>query len=199
MSEDYGFDMPENVDPGGERINKDGWFHGEIIRVNTSPTNTKTKEPIKGFQITVECLAHEDDTQAGKTKDFTFYAPDPSQGDGGDFCRLKYARLFLATCLVKPGYTGNAKFDRQDMVRRQFIAKLEFQKDKQKKVTEFVDIAGAHIYHVDDKEVADRPRSDRSLQALDDSLRWKNGESGGESSKPSGGGKPSGKPNLSEL
>ena len=157
------FELPSEEDMAagsGNFLQAPGMYHLQVVSVNESPVNRSTNAAIDGFEV--ELVALEGDN-AKKTIDVLFHAPKMSSKDGGKWAKNKQAAFLIATGLVDETKLGKSvQVDLQDAVNRQCVAEFELGKanDKGK---QYLQLAWANIYHIDDPRGANCPKNVAAL------------------------------------
>lgn len=170
------FEMPTDM-TGDNRINKAGIYHFHITDQTESPTKRFGDEKgalIPGaFEVTAAVVQGTSQhqgrcTEEGKSHHFMFFHPNPSQKETArNIYQKKIARLFAATMLVKQDSLGKqVSVELAQILGRQFCAKMSFDKEGK-----YLDLNFYDIWHVDDIEVADVPKSPEHLAIIPAELR----------------------------
>lgn len=170
----YEVDMPDSFEQDNTFLTEAGTYHFGILAVDEQPVS-KAGQPLNGFRVSCSVLDGTVQGQAKREIDLLFFAPKPTDKNGGEFAKRKIARFALATGILsdpKPGQ--RVTLDLQEAAGRQFIAEVEHQKDQASgQPTKFLQLAWANIWHVDDPEVRDVPKSAQALALLPPELRRK--------------------------
>ncbi len=145
-----------------------GTYHMIIQGVDDLPTK-KDGTPIDNadFRVNFAILAGTVDGQQDKTGELTFFHPKATEKNGGAFTIKKADRMLLAVCMISDEDKGaEVDIDYQDMVGRQFIAKLELSQDEK-----YLQLSYADVYHVDDPAVAAIPKNQEALKLIEPQFR----------------------------
>lgn len=167
----FEFEGGGDVSTGSAWLSDPGTYHLIITDLDEQPTN-KDGQLIDNAAFRVNCSVC-DGTVAGqrdKTTDITFFRPKPTDKNEGAMAKKKIGRFLVSVGLATEEQIINKEKitpDLQDAVGRQFIAKL----DKEKEDSKFLSLSFADIYHVDDPAVAQIPRSKEHLALIDPKLR----------------------------
>lgn len=162
----FELDQSETLEgTGGQWCKKPGTYH---VIVNELDENAATKDgrPIDGLKMSAEILDGTEKDQIGKTIEETFYRPDPGSNDKGEFAKLKLTKLFLALGLIKEHQPGKrVAIDPQDGIGRQIVLRVDNRKNKNTDKI-YLSLDGASVFHVDDLEVKDIPKSKDALALI---------------------------------
>lgn len=159
---------------GNTRVSKAGDFHmviEEISEPATKPDGTLIQNSL--FGITARVLATNAPGQEDKEWRGVFFQPNLQAKDGGKFDRKKVDRFLLAVGLINPTDKGvDVEIDLDDAVGRQFLIRLEENQTRDGKSV--YQMKFADVYHVDDPEAADIPKSNDGLKLIPAELRRMN-------------------------
>jgi hypothetical protein len=170
------FDMPEKIS-SSNFLKEKGKYHVVVTAYDLEPRN-KNNELIEGFTVDFEVLEgtvrHNNIcTEVGKTYQHTFYnvAPNDSEKQK-ERKNAQRAAFYIATELATKADLGKQiKFDINDCLNRQCVIELQF-KNKKDDVTgewiptEFLEIAYANIWAVDDRYAAATPKDIVALKII---------------------------------
>ena len=108
-------DFESESDLSGYDYPAEGQYHLVVHEVDDS--RDKANAVYVGFTV----LGGTTPRQVNKQFTERFADPDPSQKDGGKFCRKRQAKLLLATGVLTPAALGkaNVSYDWQDMMFKQ--------------------------------------------------------------------------------
>lgn len=167
----FEFDTPEKMDSDSTFLTEPGTYHFAVLAVDERPTN-KAGAPLDGFRVHCCALDGTATGQAKKEIELLFFAPKPTEKNGGEFSKRKIARFAMATGILPQAAPGQrVSIDLQAAAGRQFVAEVERQKDQQGNETKFLQLAWANIWHVDDPAVASVPKDATALGLLPKDLR----------------------------
>lgn len=163
------FDMPsqEDMATGGNYLAEPGTYHMQITHVDEQPTS-KGSTAIDGFRIELSVLEgqHKD-----KETDIIFFNPKQSGKDGGKWARNKQAAFLIAAGLVTEQQLGQrVEIDLKSAEGRQVVVELELG-EANDKGRQFLQLAWANIYHVDDPRVATVAKNAAALGIIPKQLR----------------------------
>lgn len=163
------FDMPsqEDMATGGNYLAEPGTYHMQITHVNEQPTS-RGSTAIDGFKIEIAVLEgpHKD-----KQTDIIFFNPKMSGKDGGKWARNKQAAFLIAAGLVTEQQLGQrVEIDLKAAEGRQVVVELELG-EANDKGRQFLQLAWANIYHVDDPRVATVAKNAGALGLIPKALR----------------------------
>lgn len=163
------FDMPEEMASSGGYLEVEGTFHVLIteVKVGQGPKGNA----MAGNTFGVHILAGNVEGQSGKMSNLLIREPKLTAVDGGAFGRRIVAAFLIASDLASPAQLGKTiEFEVENAKDRQLVVKFKFQDRDGKKQ---LDIAGDHIFHVDDPRVAKIPKDAEALAMLDAKFRHK--------------------------
>lgn len=163
----YDFDAPEAEEMGrsseGNFLAKPGQYHLTIANV-AEGVGPKGK-PIDGFCVTVLVLTGTSPGQKGKVANIMFFAPKLSSKDGGAFLRRKMTAFGIAANLIDPSALGKrVSLELKDAINHQVIAKFESSKADDGR--EYIDLAYADIWHVDDPRCETVPKDASAITLI---------------------------------
>lgn len=156
---------------GNTRVSKAGNYHMVIEEIN-EPATKQDGTIINNslFGVTARVLATDASGQEDKEWRGVWFHPNLQARDGGKFDRKKVDRFFLAVNLIEPGDKNVEKdIDLEDAVGRQFLIRLEENQTKDGKTV--VQMKFAEVFHIDDQEAADIPKSNEGLSLIPAELR----------------------------
>lgn len=149
-------DQPEQLDGGGNFIDKPGVYHLLVVAVDENPAD-KSGSPLDAeFKASVSVLAGSNPDQKDRSTEITFW----KSKEKGDQASKRITRFCLATCLIGQFQPGQrATVEPSDAVGRQIVAKFGWKQKKNDATgkyedTDRVDLHYSDIWHVDDIEVA---------------------------------------------
>lgn len=157
----YEFEAPEHEDTGSNFLNVPGTYHLMVVGVDEAPVN-KAGGVMAGFKI--DCIVQGGDQPGQEDREIgiLFFNGDYSHKDKGEFARLKQSRFLKATGVIGDFQPGQkTTVDLENAVGHHFIAKFEKQ-DK----GDYMQLAGANIWHIDDPAVAPVPKNIGALKLL---------------------------------
>lgn len=152
-------------------LEKEGQYHCLVNVVDEQPTK-KSGELMDGIRFTLSVLAGTDASQVKRTFDPLLFNPSESHRDGGEFANKVQWRMADACNLIPPNGAAEVEIDWQKAKSAQVVVYVSFGKAKDGKEP-MLGIDGAHIYHVDDPEVAHVPKSEPHLKLLPAGARRK--------------------------
>lgn len=158
----------EMASGGGTYLETPGKYHFTVNEV-LEDVSSKGKA-IDGFTLKLEVLAGTVQGQEGKLLDLTFFKPstDASKEKANFWARKKNTAFAIATNLIDPNNLGKSvDIDLQKAVGQQVVAELVPQEDADgNKSDKFLQLHFANLYHVDDPEAAQVPKSQEALSIL---------------------------------
>lgn len=163
---------------GGTFLELPGKYHVSVIHAEENAMRGDTM--VKGFMFEVAAHATESDAahQAEITKTIKLYFGngDPAHKDGGKFAQSKQVAALIAANVISPSDLGKKglKIDIESAKNHQFFVQLELGKAMEtgKNVGKrYLDLAFAHIYHIDDPRAKAYPRSAELLEFAKDFRR----------------------------
>lgn len=167
----FEYEAGGDLSNGGQWLSDPGTYHMLITDISEEPTSKDgTLVPNAAFRVTCAVCDGTVPGQAEKTTDITFFRPKATDKNEGAFARKKIDRFLVATCLMTEEQVlekAKVRIDLQEAVGRQFVVKLE----KEKEDSKFLSLSFADIFHVDDSAVANIPRSKEHLSLIDKKLR----------------------------
>lgn len=179
----YDYEAGGDLSTGGSWLAEPGTYHLIVESIDEQPTSKDgTLVPNAAFRVNCSVCDGTVGGQRDKTTDITFFRPKATDKNEGAFAKKKIDRFLLAVGLVTEQQVldkARVSIDLQQAVGRQFIAKL----DKEKEDSKFLSLSFADVYHVDDPAVAAIPRSKDHLSMIDAKLR-RLPQSGGPSLTP---------------
>lgn len=172
------FDLPEGDDlvGGGTFVSEPGTYHMNIteIKDGLGPNGN----PIEGFTAVCQVLESTVPDCAGKSYNLTCFPPDLSRSENSqNMAKRLNAAFAIATNLVGAGDLGKrVKVDVTAAAEQQFIITLEREMEKGEsgkydKPTKFLRPHYADIFHVDDPDAANFPKSETALSLIDSKNR----------------------------
>jgi len=168
----FEFEAAETLAPETNRLSTPGKFHLCITDVRTE---TKKGESIDGFEIECDVMAGTAEGCEGKTLALTLYNPSGDNETGRRIAQQRQTAFFIATCQINPNDLGKSvKLELNDAVGRQIVVDIDHGKKKengQLVSTKYMQVVYSNIYHVDDPEVKDVPKSKDALELIDPSQR----------------------------
>lgn len=197
--------MPEKMESEGNFLSEPGTYHFAVLHVDEQPT-TRDGKPLDGFRVACCVLDGTAPGQAKKEIELMFFAPKPSDKNGGEFSKRKIARFASACGILPTAQPGQrVSIDLQAAAGRQFVAEVERQKDQAGNETKFLQLAWANLWHVDDPAVAQVPKDAGALKLLPAELRrapetFQQAKQAGQQKQPTQPQKPAaGAANLDDL
>jgi hypothetical protein len=168
----YEVDLPDSFDQESNFLSEPGTYHLAVLVVDEQPVSN-AGQPLNGFRASCSVLDGTIQGQQRREIDLMFFAPKATDKNGGEMAKKKIARFAMATGIISNPQPGQrVTLDLQAAAGRQFVAELERQKDKTTgEPTRFLQLAWANIWHVDDPEVRDVPKSAQALALLPSELR----------------------------
>lgn len=166
----FSFDMPDRVETGSF-LSLPGIYHVAITEVANT---TKKGELFDGLRITAVVLdgtvrdAKDACTEVEKQTDIMVWKPKMNDdAEQQKRAANSIARLLLATAIANESDLGRAgfQFKPEDMVGRQMIVKLVFDKDEK-----YLRCWG-DFWHVDDAQAAKYPKNKAALDLIPRGLR----------------------------
>ncbi len=146
-------------------LDKPGWYHFLVNEVDEQPLN-KSNGVLDGIRPVLTCLGGTEASQEKRTFDPLLFNPAESHKDGGEFATRVHLRLADACNFPLPAAGEDVEIDWTKAKGNQIVACVKPGKDPK-----FLEIDGAHIYHVDDPEVAAIPKNEKMLGLLPASKR----------------------------
>lgn len=161
----------DDMGSGNTRVSKAGDYHMVIEDISepaVKPDGSLIQNSL--FGVTAKVFATNAAGQEDKEWRGVWFNPNLQAKDGGKFDRKKVDRFLLAVGLINPSDKGiEAEIDLGDAIGRQFLIRLEENQTKDGKTV--VQMKFADIYHVDDPEAADIPKSKEGLSMIPAELR----------------------------
>jgi len=168
----FEYDVPEDMDAGGNFLRAEGSYHLIVTDVNTRPTN-KAGQLMNGWRVAFGVLAGTVDGQRDKVFDLMLFAPSLDAKDGGVFAKIKQSRFLRAVGLLTDDDRGKKKqIDISQARGRQCVARLELDEDGK-----YPRLVNLDIFHVDDADVKDVPKCEKSLARIPADQRLISGKS----------------------
>lgn len=150
-------------------IDQPGWYHLLVNNINEEPQKNNG-EVMDAIRVETVCQAGTNPEQAKKSFSPLLFNPSEGDSDGGEFKSKIHLRLADALCLLPPASAGEeVEIDWQKAKGRQFIALAKWGKERNGE--KFMEIDGAHIYHVDDPDVAKVPKNMQAVNLMPASMR----------------------------
>jgi hypothetical protein len=172
---------PSVIQKQGGYLSEPGIYH--VVINNVLVGESSKGKSIDGITITVEVFAGTVDGQVGKTKSESLFAPSQKDVEKEEktgcisISREKIINLYLATGLMQPSELGaNINPDDSKMIGSQAIMKFVEQKELDEHghrtiSTGNLQLSYADIFHVDDPEVSDIPKSSELLSLISKDCR----------------------------
>jgi hypothetical protein len=161
----------DDMGSGNTRVSKAGDYHMVIEDISepaVKPDGTLIQNSL--FGIVAKVFATNAAGQEDKEWRGVWFNPNLQAKDGGKFDRKKVDRFLLAVGLINPSDKGiEADLELSDAIGRQFLVRLEENQTRDGKTV--VQMKFADIYHVDDPEAADIPKSQEGLSMIPAELR----------------------------
>lgn len=152
-------------------LEKEGQYHCLVNVVDEQPTK-KDGSLLDGNRFTLSILAGTEQSQVKRTFDPLLFNPNESHRDGGEFANKVQWRMADACNLIPPNGAAEVEIDWQKAKSAQIVVFVSLGKPKDGK-DGMLGIDGAHIYHVDDPEVAHVPKSEPHLKLIPAGYRRK--------------------------
>lgn len=193
-------EMPESFDTGGAFLHEPGTYHLAVIEVDEAPTS-RNGGALDGFRVDVEVLAG---PQAKKQAELMFFAPKPTDKNGGEMAKKKQGRFVVATGVAPAAKPGEKVTVELQLAKgRQLIATLSQRESQTDPTKKFIDLNFADIWHVDDPSAPQCERNQAALGLLPKSLRrdpasFKQNASGTAGSNGNGSSKAGGQQQTSQ-
>lgn len=171
---------------GGKFVEEPGQYH-MVIEDIAHPARNHKGERIEGglFNVSLKVLAGSVEGQEDKEFNTTFFQPKADSKDGGDFARKKIDRFLLASNLLRDGDQGKTVDIDLDAAKHcQICLKLERKTNSKDKTKTYLDIEGAHIYHVDDVEVKNWEKRREALAVIPPKFRRVGGKPADQAQEP---------------
>jgi hypothetical protein len=148
---------------------KDGRYHCVITEWVENPAKSDDTPMIGAVKVGFEIVEGTEKSEIKKTHNEMFFPPDESK-DGGGFNAIKLTRLCVAISGVhQPGV--EVEITDKDAIGRQLVIELAHRTDKNNPSKIYFGLKGANLFHIDDAEVSDVPKSADHLDVIDPSLR----------------------------
>lgn len=170
------FDAPEDAAAGGGNfLTTPGTYHFVVSHVDerAKKNDGTPMDAICIHATVVDGTTRKDGvcTEREREVKLTLHDPKPTSKDGGEFSRKKQARAFIALGAMKPSDLGKRgiKIDLTQCVGRQFVAKIEVKEGD--KGGKFADLAYADIFHIDDPDAKDYPKSEQAIAMIPAAMR----------------------------
>lgn len=141
-------------------LEKIGQYHFLVNLIDEQPTK-RDGGALDGIRLELTVLAGTEESQIKRTFDPVLFNPSENHKDGGEFATRVHLRAADACCLLPNVAAGaEVEIDWSKGKGSQLIAFTKLNKDNR------IEIDGAHIYHVDDPEVAHVPKNEKMLALL---------------------------------
>jgi len=151
-------------------LDKPGSFHFMVKRIDEDPTG-KDGGQLDGIKVEMTVRDGTDKSQIKREFNPILFNPSESHKDGGEFATKVHLRLADALGLFKPVAPGEeVEIDWTKAGGRQLVAHVKHGRAKEGQEPR-LEIDGAHIYHVDDPEVATVPKDLPAISVLPAALR----------------------------
>ena len=144
-------------------LDKPGWYHFLVNLVDEQPTK-KDGGALDGIRLEMTVQGGTEASQEKRTFDPVLFNPSENHKDGGEFATRVHLRLADACNFPLPGPGEDVEIDWSKARGNQIVACIKLSKGNDNK--ERLEIDGAHIYHVDDPEVAAIPKNEKMLGLL---------------------------------
>lgn len=181
------YKKPASMETSGF-LEKEGQYHFLVSNIDEQPLN-KDNSPVDAIRVEMSCVGGTDASQVKRLFNQNLFNPAESHRDGGEFASRVHLRLADACCLMGKAEAGDeVEIDWSKAKGAQIVAFCKIEKGKDGK--DRLQIDGAHIYHVDDPEVAHVPKNEKMLALLPpDRRRVQKKEPPKQTQKPNGTGK----------
>lgn len=144
-----------------EYVNKPCQVHVLVKQIEEAPVD-KDGKLLDAIRVNGKVLGGTDDSQVGREFSIQIWNPRLSDNDGGAFRTKVHLRLAAALRLIPPPQPGQPININWEAARgRQCVIYLKLETGKEGK--EFLAINRAHIYDVNDPEVAHVPKDQAAL------------------------------------
>jgi hypothetical protein len=165
------FDFPQSETLPSSYCQSPGTYHVIVKDIQDRPL---IKGQVKqALMITTEVLAGTVPDEMGKELRLFLYYPNLTWKDGGEFAKVKIYRFFKACGLADRKQLGdtNIEIDLQKAIGRHIVVAVQKGMTKDGQPSQYLQVSGADIWHVDHEDVEGIPKDQRLLDALDPSMR----------------------------
>lgn len=146
-------------------LDKEGQFHFLVNNIDEQPISKKDNSAMDGIKVELSCIGGNEPSQVKRLFDPILFNPSEAHRDGGEFATRIHLRLADACCLLGKANAGDdVEIDWSKAKGSQIVAFVKLETGKDGKARLGID--GAHIYHVDDPEVAHVPKNEAMLKLL---------------------------------
>ena len=180
MSTVFEYEQSESIDTtGGKFVNKPGKYHAIITAVNPNPIKKDHTPMMNCLQIDIEILDGTDKTQIERTLQCNIRTPvgggdKPDSEKAFKFKAERLTRFFVAVGF--PHIPGKKMaINLEEIPGRQLVVELTHQLEDGKP-TKWIEIAGSHIYHVDDPSIEKVPKNADFMASIPEQLRKRSSE-----------------------
>lgn len=170
-------------------LDKEGQFHFLVNNIDEQPISKKDNSAMDGIKVELSCIGGNEPSQVKRLFDPILFNPSEAHRDGGEFATRIHLRLADACCLLGKANAGDdVEIDWSKAKGSQIVAFVKLETGKDGKARLGID--GAHIYHVDDPEVAHVPKNEAMLKLLPADRRRAKPAAAKAAAKPAATGKP---------
>ena len=167
--------MPKKIGgTGASYVDKPGKYHCQVASVDESPTS-KQGQAIDGFKVILSVMHG---PELGKQIELTLFNPNPTRDEASQEWSMKKQAAFIiaAGLATEKDLAGDdeekeVEIDLQAAKNRQICIELEVDKKNSTAERQFVQLAWANIFHVDDPRVAKWEKNVAAIQVLPASMR----------------------------
>lgn len=159
-------DLPtaEDMNSGGTYLTTPGKYHCLVVHAEENPT--RNDKLVKGFLL--ELAVQNAGEQQGLTFKAYFANGDPAHKDGGAFALKKQVAALIAANVVTPADLGKAgvEVDVEKAKDSQVLVELALGQPDARTGKQYLDIAYANIFHVDDPRAKAFPKDANTLELI---------------------------------
>jgi hypothetical protein len=167
--------MPKKIGgTGASYVDKAGKYHCQVASVDESPTSKKG-QAIDGFQVMLSVMHG---PELGKHIELTLFNPNPTKEESSQEWSMKKQAAFIIAAglaterdLAGDDEEKEVEIDLQAAKNRQILIEMEVDKKSSTAERQFVQLAWANIFHVDDPRVAKWEKNVAGINVLPASMR----------------------------
>lgn len=159
------FTMPQSTDVSNF-VDKPCQAHVVIQSADENPKGKNGDMLAWGeVGVTLSVLAATDESQVRRQHSQVFAKPDMSSRDGGEFQSKILARLAMAAGIIPPAMPGQqVTVNWQDLAGKQLIVFFNEREDRDDASKKYIQIHGAHLYHINDPDAKHVPKDQEALK-----------------------------------
>lgn len=164
----FDFEQSTEMEGGSSFLAKPGTYHIIVSLADPEPV-TKDGKPMDGLRVQGEILDGTESSEKGKQVDFTLWRPKATDKNNGEMAKRKLTRFSYAMNFIDTHEPGQkVGIDCEACEGRQLVARFsEQERDGKTRV----ELHFSDIFHVDDAEVAEIPKSAQAISAIPKNFR----------------------------